>query len=378
PRSYVFHFINESRVYYGNFVNVSVSAVPNGDGYYEYSANFGSEENTVWSTVSGEATISRWSRKINYLIIGWFVYSSTYIESLSLESMYTEFEALPSTGALLVARGNTILHTYNADERMAVASTFKLFVLHALVEKINIDPGITWETTYPVQDKYKSLFLGGITNVANGTLLDLKTYADFMINISDNSATDHVINFLGRTFVEGYLPSGYQLPLLTTAEVFKLKYLISDTNLGNYLLMNETDKRTYLDNTIANLDVNDIDPYTDWTHNIDARKQIEWFFNVTEIYDIQKLTIGYSSTQMNWGLAWIGMNWGLVSYKGGSDIGVLAMAHALRATNGTWFYVTFIANNYGRFDFFNYAEYVFGQIGYEAICMKIMFKLSLI
>jgi hypothetical protein len=261
---------------------------------------------------------------------------------------------------------------------MAVGSTFKLFVLHALIEKINIEPGITWATIYPVQDKYKSLFPGGITNIANGTLLDLKTYADFMINISDNSATDHVINFLGRSFVEGYLPSGYQLPLLTTAEMFKLKYLINDGALDSYVLMNETEKRTYLDTTIADLDVNDIKPNTDWTHHIEVRKEIEWFFNITEIYDIQKLTKDYASTQMNWGLAWIGMEWAMVSYKGGSDMGVYAMAHALEATNGTWFYVTFIANNYERFDYLNYAEEVYGQIGYQAICMKIMFKLSLL
>ena len=102
-----------------------------------------------------------------------------------------------------------------------------------------------------------------------------------------------------------------------------------------------------------------------------------WFFNVTEIYAIQKLTKGYSSTHMNWGLATLDMGWYHVSYKGGSDVGVYAMAHALQATNGTWFYATYMANNYERFDYLSYNEYVFGQNGYDAICIKLLSKLAI-
>jgi beta-lactamase class A len=197
-----------------------------------------------------------------------------------------------------------------------------------------------------------------------------------MINISDNSATDHLIHYLGRAYVEGFLPSSYDVPLLTTAESFKLRYLISDTDLNNYIAMSDGDKRNYLNTTIANLDVNDIPSTTDWTANIDVEKQMEWFFNITEIYYIQNLTKNMDSTHMNGGLAWIGMSWNIYSYKGGSDTGVYAMAHAVY--NGTkWVYVTFTANNYDEFRLqYGYIGYVPGQIGYEAICMKLLRKLN--
>jgi hypothetical protein len=367
--SYMFYLVNESRTYYGDFINVSVSLNPDANGRYSFNATF------QWSTVSGTASLARFSRKINYFFINWFVYTQSYIDSISLGSIYTAFEGLPSNGSLLVARDNETLYTYNADKRLAVGSTFKLFVLHALVERIASSPA-TWDTTWPVQDKYKSLFTGGITSIPNGTPVTLRNYANLMINISDNSATDHLIYFLDRAYVESFLPSGYNLPLLTTAEMFKLKYLIDDFDLEAYLGLNEAGKRSYLDITIASLDVNDISPTTDWTHNMEDRQHVEWFFNSTEIYAIQNLTKGYSSTHMNWGLAWIGMTWPQVSYKGGSDVGVYAMAHTVQATNGSWYYVTFFANNYEEFQFLNYNVYVDGQIGYEATCMRLLRKLA--
>lgn len=367
---YMFYLVNESRTYYGDFVSVSVSSSPDSNGRYSYNATF------QYSSMVGSASIDIWSKNINYLYMGFFVFKQSYIDSISLSSIYTEFEDLPSNGSLLVAVDNSILHSYNADQRMAVGSTFKLYVLYALDQYIQSTPSVYWTTTYPVQDKYKSLYTGGISSYSNGTLLTLKTYANFMINISDNSATDHLIHYLGRAYVEGFLPPSYDVPLLTTAESFKLRYLISDTDLNNYIAMNDGDKRNYLDTTIANLDVNDIPSTTDWTANIDVEKQMEWFFNITEIYYIQNITKGMSSTHMNGGLAWIGMSWDVYSYKGGSDTGVYAMAHAVY--NGTnWVYVTYIANNYDEFRLeYGYIGYVPGQIGYEAICMKLLRKLN--
>ncbi|MBD3226635.1 MAG: hypothetical protein GF329_00470 [Candidatus Lokiarchaeota archaeon] len=362
---YMFYLINESRTYYGDFVGVSVSNSPDSGGRYSYNATFG------WSTVSGKASVNIMSRRIDFFEMGYFIYTQSYIDSINLSSVYVEFEKLPSNGSLLVAVDNTILHTYNADKRKAVGSTFKLFVLQALEEHIDTT-ATTWSDTWPVQDKYKSLYTNGINRYANGTLLTLKTYADYMINISDNSATDHLINYLDRSYVESFLPSTYDVPLLTTAESFKLRYLVSDTDLDAYLLMNDAEKRNYLDNTIINLDVNSIPSSADWTANIAVEKQIEWIFNISEIYHIQNITKNLDSTWDNWGLAWIGMTWPKVSYKGGSDVGVYAMAHALY--NGTnWHYVTFIANNYQEFNLeYGYIGYVPGQIGYEALCMRIM------
>ncbi len=366
-----FYLINDTRTHYGDFVNVTVSPSPNVNGYYEFNVTF------EWCTASGLANLDAWSRKINYFSLGYPYYYQSYIQSLSFESLYAAFEGLPSNGSLLVARDDVILHTYNAAQRMAVASTFKLYVIQALNTKINDEPGINWSMMYPVQDKYKSLDSGGIISYPNGTLLTLKDYSDSIIHRSDNSATDHMIHFLGRTYVESFLPATYDFPLLTTAELFKLRYLISDSQLDAYLLMTEPNKRNYLDTTLAALDVNDINLYQNWLANIDVERYVEWYFTITEIYQVQNLTKTNPSNNQNWGLAWIGMTWTQVSYKGGNTDGVYSMAHALQAANSSWYYVTFIANNFDEFKI-DCGHSVYGQIGYEAICMKIMYKLSLL
>lgn len=365
---YLFYIIDEIRTYYGQFRNVSVSyrLVSN---IYIYVLHL------EYAKTNGSVGLDFFSQLINTFWIGVLDFYPSYINDLNWSTIYAEFETLPGNKSLLIKRENSTLYSNNVGEKLEVASTFKLFVLKALVHKIE-NSSTTWDTMIPIQDRYKSLPSGILHTEDNGTIFTLKELADYMISISDNTATDHLIYYLNRSYVESYLPADYPFPLLTTSESFKLRWLIKDSELSIYLGMNVTEKRYYLENNISALDISDIDVNSiNWSHNLENRSQIEWIFNATNIYNIQKKTKLYNSTHLNPGLA-NPHNWRNVSYKGGSDVGVYSMAHSLQADNLTWFYITMICNNYNEIEL-DYGSNVEGQWGYIAICQKIIDKLAL-
>ena len=114
-----------------------------------------------------------------------------------------------------------------------IASVFKLWVLAALVEQMN-ETTLTWDSLLPsnpslvVPTSSKALWTAGTSH-------SLRDLATLMIQNSDNTATDHLIDFLGRGKIEDmfgmlgrrraspvvwYLPPRKSNnPLLMTAEV---------------------------------------------------------------------------------------------------------------------------------------------------------------
>ncbi|MHA1309551.1 MAG: serine hydrolase [Candidatus Helarchaeota archaeon] len=367
---YMFYIVNEITKYYGAFDNVSISSRPNMHGLYTYTLYL----EHAWTT--GTIALNYVTLLVNSFFIGMMKYYNSYLLSQNWSTIYSEFQNLPGNKSLLIMRDNHTIYQFNTGQKMQVASTFKLYVLEALVNKIKNDPKITWETKIPILDKYKSLPSGILYQKNNGTLLTLRDLANYMINISDNTAADHLIHYLNRSYIENFIPKNYPKPLLTTAESFKLRWLLNDQDLTKYLEMNTTEKYNYLENNISLLNVFDIDLNSvNFTHNIENRSKIEWTFNCTDIYSIQNKTKNYTSTHLNPGLADPNA-WSVVSYKGGSDIGVYSMAYSLQAHNGSWFYYTMIINNYEKFEL-EYGSYVAGQWGYIAICSEILAKLAL-
>ncbi len=370
PRDYLLYQITEVVKYYGNFTKAEVSSRPIINNVYSFVVYL---EN---AKISGAIDIKPFSKTVSIFWFGYPEFYDEYLLEINWSTIYSEFESLPGNKSLILARDNNLIYKYNENMSLQVASMFKLFVLEALVNKIKNDSNLSWSTKIPIQDKYKSLPSGILQDYPNGTLFTLKTLADYMINISDNTATDHLIHFLGRSYVENFLPANYSLPFLTTAESFKLRWLISDDDLNTYINMNSAEKLNYLENNLSNLNVFDIDLNSvNYTHNIQARKLMEWTFKSIDLYRIQNKTKSYNSTYLNPGLA-NPDDWDIVSYKGGSDIGVYSLGHSLLAKNGSWFICTIIVNNYNTFEL-EYGSYVASQWGYIAICSKIIEKLAL-
>ncbi|OLS13585.1 MAG: beta-lactamase class A [Promethearchaeota archaeon CR_4] len=253
-----------------------------GSGIFNYTVNMQN------GNISGQIIIT-----VTKLISGFSInkinFFESYLTTLVIDDIVDEFNTINGNKSLFIARDDDILLDNSVANDLAVASTFKLYVLEALRQKVDADPDINWQTTIPILNKLKSLPSGVMHTWENGTLVTLQTMADYMISISDNTATDHLIHYLNRTYVESFLPTDYALPLLKTAESFKLRWLLDDTELQYYLTLNITQKQVYLDTILYDLDINLIYNKIDldiW-EGIDIRKQIEWYFNSTEIVKIK-------------------------------------------------------------------------------------------
>ena len=104
-------------------------------------------------------------------------------------------------GAAEAEAGAQSVEAVGAEVAQPLASLFKIYVLGTLVARIASGQA-QWTDTFPIHEDWKSLPSGDLQNLADGTPVSLRTYAEKMISISDNTAADHLIHFLGRGAVQ--------------------------------------------------------------------------------------------------------------------------------------------------------------------------------
>lgn len=121
-----------------------------------------------------------------------------------------------------------VVHGVNENVARPLGSAFKLYVLGALGKAV-ADHRASWSERLAIRDDWKSLPSGVLQNDPAGTEHTLAEYADKMISISDNTATDHLIHRLGRDAVQrqvllfGNRQPLANIPFLTTKALFELK-----------------------------------------------------------------------------------------------------------------------------------------------------------
>jgi beta-lactamase class A len=92
----------------------------------------------------------------------------------------------------------------HGDERVRTASTIKLPILCAL--SANIASGrLTWQDRVPLRDADKVSGSGVLTELSAGTTLSLRELSNLMIVVSDNTATNLVLDRLTADAVNDYL-----------------------------------------------------------------------------------------------------------------------------------------------------------------------------
>lgn len=115
----------------------------------------------------------------------------------------------------------------DADALRPIGSVFKLYVLGAVVEAV-ADERLTWDDTLTLTDDLRSLPSGTLQEEPTGTEISVLEAARGMIAISDNTATDLLIDAVGREAVEaavermGHSEPEVLRPLLSTREMFQL------------------------------------------------------------------------------------------------------------------------------------------------------------
>lgn len=128
----------------------------------------------------------------------------------------------------------------NADKHFAIGSTFKLYVLSALAREVNdVNNDEYWDSVtrlgtdlclVPACEAEGRSFPSGITQKWPApTPMTLQSLATLMISISDNTATDALMNYLGDEKIEkemiesGHSKPELNQPFLTTRQMFALK-----------------------------------------------------------------------------------------------------------------------------------------------------------
>ena len=240
----------------------------------------------------------------------------------------------------------------SANDELAIGSTFKLYVLLGLADKV-LAGKAQWTDELAVRDDWKSLPSGVTQNELPGTKHSLQVFAERMISISDNTAADHLLYTLGRKQVEAALRStkharpALDTPFLSTRELFVFKLGTPAAELDKYLKLPEARRRDYLDKTLAPRQP-DIKEAPNWktARQID---KLEWFASAEDLCrTMNTLLIRAQNPKASAVLEILGANPGLpvdkklfpyVGFKGGSEPGVVNMTYLLRRDDGQWFVI---------------------------------------
>lgn len=258
-----------------------------------------------------------------------------------------------STGACVPVR------SISPQSSLALGSAFKLWVLAALSKEIGAGTR-QWTDTVAINDAWKSLPSGQMQNQPAGTTFTLQKYAEEMIRISDNTATDHLVNTLGRTNVEAALADAghhdptQDMPFLTTRELFTLKLMLTSQEQQGYIDADVATKRTLL-GTYASRDPRTFVGAWGAPRRID---KLEWFATPEDLCNVMlKLKTFadapatsqvYSILANNPGLEDTAGLFKYVGFKGGSEPGVLTMTWLLRRRDLSYRVVTLEVNDTTR------------------------------
>lgn len=228
------------------------------------------------------------------------------------------------------------------DEQMPIGSTFKLTVLAILAKEIR-EGKRKWSDHITLSDN-RSFPSGMMQDWPDGSPVTLHTLASLMISISDNTATDTLIDELGRdAIMQMMIETGHSAPelndpFLKTREMFLLK-AGPEGRLRAYLRGNADVRRQILDG-IEDIPLSQNEVEAAFSGPPIAL-DVEWFASALDIANLMRhfrqegdqetLAILAISPSIPLDLQ---EKWSYVGYKGGSEPGVLNLSWLLRDNKG--------------------------------------------
>jgi beta-lactamase class A len=274
----------------------------------------------------------------------------------SLTAAIDQFKALPGKVSVLVMEGKTVRASLNPTYSLGVGSAFKLSVLDVLQSQIAAKK-LTWQTIVPLQAQFKSLPSGRLQTWPDGTALTAQTLAAMMISESDNTATDHLIQLVGRENIEATTPQNQ--PFLMTREIFQLKASGNKALLERYRKGNLTQKRTVFAE-LAKLPLPNVAEFEGTQPNA---LDVEWFYTPVQLCDRIDRVFDLPLMGINPGIAQP-QDWQKVVFKGGSEPGVMNLTTGLQAKNGKRYCVVATWNSYRPVDEAKFAGLYAGLIDF--------------
>jgi beta-lactamase class A len=242
----------------------------------------------------------------------------------TVEEHVAAIAALPGETSVLVISDGEVTASHRPDATLAVGSVAKLAILKAV--NYSVDNGaLAWDQVVPFEDSWRSVGSGQIHAWPEGTPLTIGTLANLMVSISDNTATDALIDIVGRRAIEPLTPRN--APFLTTHELFKLKAVENEAERSTWVSGGFAERAEVLDRL---LDV----PLPGAQSAGRVTLDVEWFMSATEICAFLDELAGLEAMHINPGLA-NPTDWQEIAYKGGSEPGLLALATAVTDAGGT-------------------------------------------
>lgn len=249
-----------------------------------------------------------------------------------------------------------VLYSYEHLKKRSLGSVFKLYILGTLKEKMGEEN--LWQKNLSIKESLKSLPGGVMQNYENGSLYSTKEFATKMISISDNTATDHLLNFVGPKNVYSFLSSenlnsfsSLNHPFLSSLDFFKARAFFTKKMATEYA-NSSFDKRLKM---LKGLKISRVDlmkKLNGWKkpRSID---EVQWFASANDICALYKKLDSYHDKDLYDVLSvntpFVDLSkskkWNYAGYKGGSEPGVLEMSYLLKGNNNKSYCLYLGGNN---------------------------------
>jgi len=252
------------------------------------------------------------------------------------------------------------VHSIDPASAAPIGAAFKLYVLDALGTSA-ASGKVRWNQPLTVTSQLKSLPAGELQNAPDGTHVSVLDTAAAMMSLSDNTATDMLINLVGRSAVEAALSTTgmasptLDRPLLTTREIFVLKLRQWPALAERYITADEPSRRALLASTVDRAPLPAVAAAGAWVtpRDIDS---LEYFASAA---DLCRAYTSLAALARRPGLSPVGQvlslnddslaldpaQWKTTWFKGGSEPGVLTMAYLATTRTGHSYVVTVLAEN---------------------------------
>jgi hypothetical protein len=252
------------------------------------------------------------------------------------------------------------VHSIDPTTAAPIGAAFKLYVLDALGNAV-ASGTVRWNQPLTVTARLKSLPAGELQNEPDGTRISVLDAAAAMMSLSDNTATDMLINLVGRSAVEAALTTtgmaspALDRPFLTTREIFVLKLHQWPALAQRYIAADEPGRRALLASTVDRAPLPAVAAAGAWITPRDINS-LEYFASADDICraytSLAALTrrpglspIGQALSLNDESLALDPAQWKTTWFKGGSEPGVLTLAYLATTRTGQSYVVAALAEN---------------------------------
>jgi beta-lactamase class A len=250
----------------------------------------------------------------------------------SLEDVLGTIDQLHGKVGYLITRNGAVFRARGQTTQLAVSSGFKLGVLSALTDEIAAGR-LGWDRVVTIAPAEMSLAPGLLQTFPISSPLTVHTLAALMVSQSDNTATDVLMDLVGRDKVAAKLGVDF---VLTTAEFYKLK---ADPALKLRFAAAAAAGRRKASADMAAMplpDPGDADGPLD--------PGIEWYLSSTRLCQLIGQVADLDVFSINTGVA-RKADWPQIAFKGGSEVGVASLTTQLTDKAGNSFCVSLTVND---------------------------------